>query len=44
MAHQSHGGMDITEQKRTFAGFLRVGTVLAATIVVLLIILAIVGI
>lgn len=44
MAHHTQGGMDITEQKRTFAGFIKGGIWLAVTVVVILIVLAIVGI
>lgn len=44
MAEHRQGGMDISEQKRTFAGFIKGGVWLAVTVVVILIFLAIVGI
>ncbi|MFN3259275.1 MAG: aa3-type cytochrome c oxidase subunit IV [Pikeienuella sp.] len=44
MAEHRQGEMDISEQKRTFAGFIKSGVWLAVSIVVILIILAIVGI
>ena len=44
MAGHTHGGMDISEQKRTFSGFIKAGIWLASIIVVILIFLAIVGI
>ncbi len=44
MAEYHPGEMNITEQKKTFAGFIKVGTWLAIVVILLLILLAIVGI
>lgn len=44
MAEHRQGEMDITEQKRTFAGFIKGGVWLGVAVVVILIFLAIVGI
>ena len=44
MAEYRPGEMNITEQKKTYEGFLKVGVWLAIVVAVLLIFLAIVGI
>jgi hypothetical protein len=45
MAEQHHeqGSMDITEQERTFEGFLRVCAIVSVVVALILIFLAIVG-
>jgi len=43
MAEYEHGKMDITQNERTFEGFLRVGTIGVAIVAVVLIFLALVG-
>lgn len=44
MASNSHGEMNIEEQKKTYAGFIKAGIWLSVIVAVLLIFLAIVGI
>jgi len=41
--HHEHGDMDITEQERTFVGFVRVGTIAIVIILAILIFLALVN-
>jgi len=43
MAEHKHGEMDVTEQEKTFAGFVSLSTKAVVAIVVLLIFLALVG-
>lgn len=39
MVHHKHGEMDITEQQRTFHGFLRVATIAIGVVAVILLLL-----
>lgn len=39
MAHHKHGEMDITEQQRTFSGFLRASAIMIGVVVVILLLL-----
>lgn len=39
MVHHKHGEMDITEQQRTFGGFLRMAGIVIGVVVVILLLL-----
>lgn len=43
MAEHEHGDMDITEQERTFAGFVRLGSIAFVVVIAILIFLALVN-
>lgn len=43
MADHEHGKMDIEQHERTFAGFIRVGTIAAVIVVAILLFLALVN-
>lgn len=43
MAQHKHGSMDVTRQQKTFDGFLRVAAIAAATVIAVLIFMALVN-